>query len=281
MGNIVAFPYYGGKNTHLTWLKPLIPYDTKYIEPFCGSAALLLNRNISPMEVINDKNEQVINFFEVLRTHKEEFVDLIRLTPYSKSEHEQCMIHADDPIERARRFFVFARQSFMGQARTWAISPKQIRGGFSQVVNRWINGIEGLLPVIIRLKRVCLENRDAIDIIPRYDSEDTVFYCDPPYVPVSRTSNNEYAHEMSNYDHEVLIDVLLEIEGKVGISNYDNELYNKRLKDWNKHTEKERGLAGPRGKRTEILYTNYDPYSIVAQNQTTLETSQSEVVEVS
>lgn len=276
MKNIVAFPYYGGKNTHLSWLLDLLPYDTKYIEPFCGSAAVLLNRHISAQEILNDQDRLVMNFFQVLREQGEEFVDLLRLTPYHKGEHE--LVQKDlmyspsiGPIERARRFFIFARQSYMGQARTWAISPKEVRTGFSQVVKRWIYGIEGLLPVIDRLRRVIFENRDALDIIPRYDSQDTVWYCDPPYMPETRVSTNEYRIEMTKSVHKDLLDLLLNCEGKVAISGYSNETYNNRLEGWFKHAEPFKGLAGPRGKRQEILWTNYDPKIIRVIGQLGLE----------
>ena len=276
MKNRVAFPYYGGKNTKLSWLLPLLPYDTKYIEPFAGSAAVLLNRNISPMEVLNDSDHLVMNFFQVLRDHREEFIDLLRLTPYHKSEHD--LVKKDliydpkiGPVERARRFFVFARMSFMGQARTWAISPKQIRTGFSQVIKRYLFGIEGLLPVVERLRRVAFENRDALVIVPRYDSEDTVFYCDPPYLPETRRTHNEYRQEMDRQQHKDLLDLLLNCEGKVAISGYDNPLYNSRLDKWFKFVDEWKGLAGPRGKRQEILWTNYNPETIVEQGQTTME----------
>ena len=80
---LVAFPYYGGKNSHLSWLLPLLPYDTKYIEPFAGSAAVLLNRERSDMEVYNDIDRNVVNFFRVLRDQGDALIEKQALTPYS------------------------------------------------------------------------------------------------------------------------------------------------------------------------------------------------------
>lgn len=266
---IVAFPYYGGKNSHM-WILKLLPYGTSYIEPYFGSGAVLLNRIPSPQEVANDLDQRVINFFQVLRDRREEFVDLLRLTPYSKYEHEMCMVESNDPVENARRFFVYVRQSFMGVARTWAISPKEVRGGFTQVLTRYLRGIEALLPVIDRLRLVIFENRQALDVIQRYDSVDTVQFLDPPYMASTRVDTNVYAHEMSPDDHKELLNTIVSCESRIAISHYKNSLYDEALEGWYHYYDKEKSLAGPRGKRQEILSMNYDFSMIREPKQTEL-----------
>jgi len=269
---LVAFPYYGGKNSHLSWLLPLLPYDTKYIEPFAGSAAVLLNRERSDMEVYNDIDRNVVNFFRVLRDQGDALIEKLALTPYSKYEHEHCLDHTDDDLERARRFFIKLRQTFMttADARTWAISPKEVRSGFSQVVSRWLNGIAGLHFVVDRFRGVAIECRPALVVIPRYDSLNTVFYCDPPYPHETRATKEGYDCEMTFEDHKELLECLKSCEGKVALSGYASDLYDSTLKGWFRYEDREKSLAGPRGMRQEILWTNYDPREIRTKHQTGL-----------
>ena len=77
---LIAFGWYGGKFSHLSWLLPLLPYTHQYCEPFAGSAAILLNRHPSPVETYNDLDGEVVNFFRALRDHKDELIEKIALT---------------------------------------------------------------------------------------------------------------------------------------------------------------------------------------------------------
>lgn len=86
MGKVIAFGWYGGKFSHLDWLLPLLPKTTHYCEPFGGSAAVLLNREPSPVETYNDLDGDVVNFFRVLRDDHEALIEAIGLTPFSREE---------------------------------------------------------------------------------------------------------------------------------------------------------------------------------------------------
>src|SRR2546425_11714469 len=83
---LIAFGWYGGKYSHLDWLLPLLPDCHHYCEPFAGSAAVLLNREPSPVETYNDMDGEVVNFFRTLRDQKEDLLHAIGLTPFSR-EH--------------------------------------------------------------------------------------------------------------------------------------------------------------------------------------------------
>jgi DNA adenine methylase len=105
-GKLIAFGWYGGKFSHLKWLVPLLPECHHYCEPFAGSAAVLLNRDPSPVETYNDIDGEVANFFRVLRDHKSELVEAIGLTPFSREEFFIAVSKANGSIsevERARR----------------------------------------------------------------------------------------------------------------------------------------------------------------------------------
>src|SRR5258706_6566598 len=147
----LAFGWYGGKFSHLRWLLPLLPTSHHYCEPFAGSAAVLLNRPPSPVETYNDLEGEVCNFFRVLRDEKQRLIEFIGLTPFSREEFAAaCVLDpAVSPLERARRFFVRARQVRTGLAQTasvgrWANCKQTSRAGMSGVVSRWLGGIEML-----------------------------------------------------------------------------------------------------------------------------------------
>lgn len=266
---IIAFPYYGGKNSKLSWLLPLLPYTTRYVEPFGGSAAVLLNRERSPVEVYNDIDNEVVNFFRVLRDQHEELRDLLYLTPYSKTAFHNSHKPTKDPLERARRFFTHARQSFMGTKRSWA-TGLMLRSGWSLMVNRWLGGIEKLEAVVTRFIGVVIECRPAIYVITAYDDPETFQYLDPPYVHEARATSEGYDYEMNSKEHKELLELIVSCESKVAISGYDNLLYNEILASWFKFEDQEKQLAGPRGMRQENLWTNYDPREVRAKHQTAL-----------
>src|SRR5437868_1361469 len=192
--NLITFGWYGGKFNHLEWLLPLLPACHHYCEPFAGSAAVLLNREPSPVETYNDIDGDVVNFFRVLRDQPEELIRTIGLTPFAREEfHLSIATNGEpmEPVERARRFFVRARQARTGLAQSatlgrWANCKNTSRAGMSGVVSRWLGSVEGLPEIAERLLRVQIENRPAIDIIRLYDSPGTLFYCEPPYLHSTR-----------------------------------------------------------------------------------------------
>lgn len=269
MKRVIAFPYYGGKNNQLGWLLPLLPYTERYVEPFGGSAAVLLNRERSSVEIYNDIHQEVVNFFTVLRNRKHELIDLLYLTPYARAEFEDCLSLSTDPLERARRLFVLARQSFMGNNRTWATSF-DTRAGWSMMTSRWLSGISKLNEVITRLTGVVIECRPALEVIEKYDDTVTTMYLDPPYPFEARKTRDGYEHEMTTEDHKDLLNTICVCKSNIAISSYDNDLYRKYLKDWFVFRDKIKQLAGPRGLRQETVFMNYDYRENKAVDQTTL-----------
>ena len=109
-----------------------------------------------------------------------------------------------------------------------------------------------------------IENRPAIDVIKLYDSERTLFYCDPPYIHETRGDTKAYGYEMTDQQHRELAQTLNAVHGKVAISNYDCALMNTLypVAHWTKTTSIERTIHSTKDKRTEALWTNYDPRQI-------------------
>ncbi|HLB46942.1 MAG TPA: DNA adenine methylase [Anaerolineales bacterium] len=279
---LIAFGWYGGKFSHLDWLLPLLPPCHHYCEPFAGSGAVLLNRAPSPVETYNDIDGEVANFFRELRDEKEKLVEAIGLTPFSREEFATaCVVDPGvSPLERARRFFVRARQVRTGLAQTaslgrWANCKNTSRSGMSGVVSRWLGSIEDLPDIAERLLRVQIENRPALDVIRLYDSPGTLFYCDPPYVHLTRGDRNSYGYEMTDDEHRELAKVLNAARGLVAISNYECKLMDDLYPapKWMRTLAKEKTIHSTKGKRVEALWTNYDPTKPPARQLKLLEKS--------
>lgn len=273
MAKLIAFGWYGGKFSHLDWLLPLLPKTQHYCEPFGGSAAVLLNREPSPVETYNDVDGEVVNFFRVLRTQKDALTEAIGLTPFSREEFELALsepaAHISD-LERARRFFVLARQVRTGLAQTassgrWAHCRLTSRAGMAGAVSRWLGSVEMLPEIAQRLLRVQIENAPAEEVIRRYDSTETLFYCDPPYLHESRGDSKAYRFEMTDSAHRQLADVLHRVQGKVALSGYDAQLMEELYGGWYRTEAPAKTVHSVKQLRREILWTNYDPQEVECQ----------------
>ncbi|MDW8100820.1 MAG: DNA adenine methylase [Anaerolineae bacterium] len=225
--------HFGGKHFIARKIAGMFPPHRTYVEPFGGGASVLLAKSPSPIEVYNDLDGRLTNFFRVLRDYPDELARRLRLTPYSEWEFR----HLDDqppscPIEQARRDYVRWRFSFAGNARTFAFSVERTRRGMPEVISAHLSAVDEELPRIYqRLIRVIFLCRDAFLIIPRWDSPSTLFYLDPPY-PESTVYEIPYAAKMSDADHERLCHMLRGLKGMVFLSSYRNEIYDSILSDW-------------------------------------------------
>ena len=263
---MIAFGWYGGKFSHLDWLLPLLPKTTHYCEPFGGSAAVLINREPSPVETYNDVHGEVVNFFRVLREQKDALIEAIGLTPFSRAEFERAIAEPTtglSELERARRFYILARQVRTGLAQKasagrWAHCKLTSRAGMAGAVSRWLGAVEDLPLIAQRLLRVQIENEPAISVIERYDSEETLFYCDPPYPHSSRGDAHAYASEMTDEQHRELARVLRNVKGKVALSGYRCALMDELYGDWQRVEANEKITHSVKTPRTEILWVNYD-----------------------
>ena len=264
----IVFGWYGGKFSHLDWLLPLLPECHHYCEPFAGSGAVLLNRVPSPVETYNDIDGEVVNFFRVLRDQHEELIRAIALTPFSREEYYRA-IHTKNgvsDVERARCFYIKARQTRTGLAQTaslgrWANCKNTSRAGMSGVVSRWLGGVGALDDIAQRLMRVQIENRPAVDVIRLYDSPKTLFYCDPPYLHATRGDVKAYGFEMDEEQHREFAEVVNACSGMVAVSGYEHPLMDKLFESgkWFKTLGSRKTIHSTKGTRQEVLWTNYDP----------------------
>lgn len=232
-----ALKYHGGKWLLANWIIEHFPRHDCYVEPFAGAANVLLRKKPATHEVYNDLNGDVVNFFHCLREYPEQLIRLINLTPYSRQEWEQAWEWHPEPIERARRFYVRSWQSY-GSPTTH--SPAHAGWRNQKSAAGHADAIRGhhdtarLWDVAARLLAVQIENEDAIAVIKRYDTKQTLFYVDPPYVFSTRSdwSGRAYQGEMSDDDHIELSEVMKSVQGMVLISGYDSNLYRELYADW-------------------------------------------------
>lgn len=224
----------GSKWKLADWIIGQFPSHELYCEPYCGGAAIFFRKERSQIEVLNDLNGDVVNFFTVLRTRTAELIQAIDLTPYARAEYEMAFEPCTDPLERARRFYVLSRMSFgaySGRKTGWRTQRNRHRG--TSITNEW-KRLQGLLKGADRLKDAQIECDNALDVIRRYDSPRALFYVDPPYVYHTRSDGGRqrYVHEMTDDDHRALAEVLNNVQGMVLLSGYDSPLYRELYARW-------------------------------------------------
>jgi DNA adenine methylase len=279
-----CFSWFGGKIFLIKHLLPRIPEHAVYVEGFGGSGALLFAKSPATVEVYNDLDSGLVHFYRVLRDPElsKQLAYALTLTPYSREE----FFHAkenwpaeEDPVERARMWFTVARNAFASSFETggWRRSTGATARGMAHVVSAYWSSIEMFPELTQRLQGVQIENVSYDQLIRNYDSPNTFFYFDPPYVLSTRTGGKQYKHEMTLEDHNDFIRNCLSIKGKVLISGYDHEIY-KPLTDngWRRdeiEVATTAGLSKPLAlqqrltgekvygnseKRTEVLWMNYE-----------------------
>jgi DNA adenine methylase len=267
--------WFGGKGTMVAKLLPLIPQHKIYVEAFGGGASLLVAREPSEIEVYNDLNSGLVNFFRVLRDTRrfDKFERKANLMPYSREEFDLCKetwATERERVERAFRWFVVARMSFGGSfGNSWNYPYKRSVSGMADAVARWVGAVERLPEVSARLLRVLVEHKSALDVIERYDTPETFFYLDPPYV-LSQRKSGGYEHEMTDAEHRRLVELLLRLKGKVLLSGYASPIYEEleragwHRKDWDVSchiagkTKATRHIDAEARKRVESVWFNYD-----------------------
>ena len=256
---LVALPYYGGKSGYGLgrWIASILPWEKKttYVEPFAGMAGVLLNREPVKMEIINDINERVINWWRVVRDQPEEFGWLVENTPVSRSDFTNAIEELDDmtltPIRRALAFHTCITQSITSGDNNLRYS--QWRRHLSPDIGslgKWRS--ERVARLAYRMFNVQLENCNAIDLLNRMSRyENAVIYCDPPY----KTANTT-AYKYNNTNIEGFDEALRAQSGKVGISGYGDEWEHL---GWSRHSfpTLRRQIGSVTEKREEILWTNF------------------------
>jgi len=263
------FAWYGGKANYADWLIERFPEHVRYVEPFGGAGHVLCAKSPIAFEVFNDLDGRIVNFFRVLRDQEsfERLQLMLELSPYARQEFAEVVTTSlcEDPVENARRFFVLMRQARGGlgmskvTSRAWAVS-KRVRRKMPESVSKYLSAIDGLPEVHDRLREVTIEHLPALEVIDKYDDNDTFFYLDPSYLPETRHGKKAatYGCEMTYEDHVALLDRILAVAGKVMISGYASQLYDDKLKGWRREELAATAHVANSGQsRIEVIWMNY------------------------
>ncbi|AEJ40879.1 D12 class N6 adenine-specific DNA methyltransferase superfamily [Sulfobacillus acidophilus TPY] len=222
----ILFQWQGGKSRLADWIVPRLPPHRAYVEPFAGTAAILLAKPPSPIEVLNDLNEDIVTVYRCVQDPRlwRRLYRRLRWTPISRVEWEQAIEPTDDPVERAARFLIRHVQGFGGKPGGGAWG-----GGLAEDTPlKYQRLLQRLKVVHERLQTVALECASWESIVDRYDRPDTVFYCDPPYLTAEEEQRGRGAYRVGAFTtdhHAALIQRLLTIRGMVLLSGYAHPLY--------------------------------------------------------
>ncbi|WP_288391540.1 DNA adenine methylase [uncultured Acinetobacter sp.] len=255
--------YHGGKFRLADWVIRHFPKHTCYTESFGGAAGVLLQKPRAYAEVYNDLDGEVVNLFRVLRNEddRNKLIELLVFTPYSRVDFQEAWEPCDNSIEKARRLIIRAQMGFGSAGASKGITGFRIdtKRAYGTAQSLWVTYPNHLADVGQRLSGVLIENRPAIQILRDHDGAETLHYVDPPYVHDTRYSGAKtgrvYRHEMTDQDHEELLKVLLNLDGKVIVSGYPSEIYNDYLGKW-KRVDTSARISSGRGTdtRTECLW---------------------------
>jgi DNA adenine methylase len=202
-----------------------MPEHVCYCEVFAGAGWVLFGKTPSRVEVLNDLNGELMNFYRQAKLHPRRLVRLLESMPHSRALFENLRERkppVGDGAERAARFAYLLKTAFAGD-----LSGKPTFGYSKLTPHRMsIHVAQRVLDAAERLRGVTLECGDWRKVIERYDGRETLFYCDPPYVGL-----HYYEHNFEQADHEALARVLRGIAGKFMLS-YNDVPEIRRLYAW-------------------------------------------------
>jgi DNA adenine methylase len=252
----IKIPYkqYGGKASIAKWIVSYFPEHKAYLEPCCGSAAVLLAKPMSPIELLNDLDSQIMNMWRAIKSHPTELAALLWATPYATANWREQFLSSD--LEETALLIAQSAQFYCGNrnSSTWSadacLAPHKPK---SQV---WADWFLRILPVANRLRGVQLLNEDALKAIERIYKRgpEALIYVDPPYLG----HENEYCYQI---DYSGMAELLRQATAKVVISEYPSAKH--FFPDWNCITKTTASRAGTgrhkySGKRKiEVLFTNF------------------------
>jgi DNA adenine methylase len=235
--------------------------EMSYFEPFCGGASVLLNKQPSQEEIINDADGKLINLFKIVRDQPKELVAKLKKVKYSevnftKAQKEE---HAETPMDMAVNEYILRRMSRGGLKKAFAWSDRE-RGGKPGDVNAWQTMLKLIPTIAKRISNVHILNKSALELIKIFNQESVLLYVDPPYLPETRVSKNAYEYELTEKQHIELASLLSNFKGKVLISGYQSKLYKKLYKGWTSFKKEMPNHASQQKNKpiqVEMLWLNY------------------------
>lgn len=250
--------YYGGKQSMLKHILPIIPEHRVYVEPFFGGGAVFWAKEQSEVEIINDFNGNVVTFYHQLKSNFDELKLMVDSTPYSREVYKNAMViyecpYIFTPVYRAWAFWVATTQGFSNKIGSWRSATSR-----SKESKLNFNKKQSFTKTLsYRLDLTQIENKDAVELILKQDSEDAFFYIDPPYVDANQGHYGGYTQDHFNS----LLMALSTIKGKFLLSSYPNEELNRYREQCNWYSsDKDMVLSASRNsskRKIEALTANY------------------------
>ena len=250
--------YYGGKVRMIGRILPLIPEHRLYCEVFAGGAAIFFAKQPSPVEVINDTNREVMNFYQVIKDDFEGLERLVARTLHSRDLYRQAGAIYNNPdmfkpVDRAWALWVLSSQSYGSNLEsTWAFERKKSIP--FTIDNKKKQFVKELAK---RFENCTLECADACYVIRKMDNPDAFFYCDPPYYNADMGHYDGYSLE----DYEELLKTLAAIKGKFLLSSYPSAVLKEYTKRHGWKTQEYRlkvSVGTSHKEKIEVLTANYE-----------------------
>ncbi|WP_341285328.1 DNA adenine methylase [Priestia megaterium] len=252
--------WFGGKFYLAEELISLMPKHHCYVEPFGGGGHVLTKKERSKVEVYNDIDAGLINFLMTLRNSRKEILSKLETLYTSRNLFYQMLEEPipEDPMEKAVRWYYLLRHTLIpnnSEKKSGYRSGKK-----KSVAEDFQNSVVRLQQFEKRLRTVNIEMLDFKECIRRYDSEQTLFFVDPPYVG----RESMYKGGWTEDAHRELAELLRNIKGKALVTYYPDPLINELYDGWRRH-EKETYVGTvakedghKKKKETELFLMNYD-----------------------
>lgn len=219
----------------------------------------MFNKSRSNIETVNDLDGNVVNLFEWIKRDPERLAHEIYYTPYARQVYDSSYEDSGkDGFEKAVNFFIRLNMGYGFRTNGEKVGWKNdIQGRERAYASQdWCDLPNKIMQAAERLRGVQIENRQAVELIERFNYPNVLIYCDPPYV-LSTRHGKQYREEMTDDDHIRLLEALKAHKGPVLISGYESELYNDMLQDW--YREETTCYSQVCSKKKEVLWMNYRP----------------------
>jgi len=209
-------PWPGGKRRLLKHLLSEIPKHQTYVEVFAGGAALLLAKEPSPAEVLNDINGELVRLYRCVQHHLDELVRQFRWALVSREMFRWAQLQRPETltdIQRAARFYYLQKLAFGGKV------SGQTFGTDAQHPPRLnlLRMEEDLSQAHLRLSRVTVEQLGWRECVQRYDRADTLFFFDPPY-----WQTEGYGNEFGRAEYDGLAASMASLKGRAILTINDH-----------------------------------------------------------
>lgn len=254
--------YYGGKQSMIKDILPLIPAHKIYVEPFFGGGAIYWAKEPVRCEVVNDVNMNIVNFYEVLKHNYFDLRKKVEATLHSRETYKRALIiydcpwlFAEEPVIRAWAFWVVTNQGFSCKIGTWGYDRDKRAVTIQNKIDKFQEQLTD------RLRYTQIEQNEAHKVILSRDSIDTFVYADPPYIDTNQGHYGGYMEEHYKRD----LDALAAMQGKFLLSSFPSAILDKYIAKHGWHTKQiekclsasNGAVASTRKRKIEVLTANY------------------------